>query len=318
MFAQGSRRSFLQFGLAAAGMAITPRWVTAQAANSQQKSAAQDDPSGIPVKSTKLADNVYLLQGAGGNLALQTGSDGLLLIDASYAPAVPRIREAIAALVPTAPPAPSQLINTHWHGDHTGGNEGMHAAGFSILAHRQTRDRLSHAQVMKLFHRTVPPSPAGALPTQVFDSTMTIYRNGDTLDLVHFAPAHTDSDIYVHFKNANVLHLGDIWFNGMYPFIDEGTGGNIDGMIDGSKQGLDLADSSTKIIPGHGPLGTRDDLAAYHEMLSAVRENIASLKKQGLTEQEALAKKPTADFDAKWGKGFMAPEVFAGIVYRTI
>lgn len=313
-----SRRSFLQFGLSAAGAALAPHWLLAQATNAQRSAAAQDNPATVPVKPTKLADNVYLLQGAGGNMALQTGSDGLLLIDASFAPAVPRIREAIAALVPAAPSAPSQLINTHWHGDHTGGNEGMHAAGFSILAHRQTRDRLSHTQVMKLFHSTVNPSPVGALPTQIFDNAMTLFRNGDTLDLVHFAPAHTDSDIYIHFKNANVLHLGDIWFNGMYPFIDEGTGGNIDGMITGSKQGLDLADSATKIIPGHGPLGTRDELAAYHEMLSAVREKVAGLKKQGLSEQEALARKPTAEFDAKWGKGFMAPDVFAGIVYRTV
>lgn len=318
MVSIASRRSFLQFGLSAAGAALAPRWALAQAANAQHSATAQDDPGKVAVKSTRLADNVYLLQGVGGNMVLQTGSDGLLLIDASYAPAVPRIREAIAALVPAAPSAPSQLINTHWHQDHTGGNEGMHAAGFSILAHRQTRDRLSHPQVMKLFHRTVDPSPAGALPTQVFDSTMTVFRNGDTLDLVHFAPAHTDSDIYIHFKDANVLHLGDIWFNGMYPFIDEGTGGNIDGMIAGSKQGLALADSATKIVPGHGPLGTRDELAAYHEMLSAVREKVAGLKKQGLSEQEALGKKPTAEFDAKWGKGFMAADVFAGIVYRTV
>ncbi len=313
-----SRRSFLQLGLGAAGAALASRWTLPQAASAQQNAAAQDDPGKVPVKSTRLGDNVFLLQGVGGNMALQTGSDGLLLIDASYAPAVPRIREAIASLVPAAPSAPSQLINTHWHQDHTGGNEGLHDAGFAILAHRQTRDRLSHAQEMKLFHRTVGPSPAGALPTQVFDSSMTVFRNGDTLDLVHFAPAHTDSDIYIHFKNANVLHLGDIWFNGMYPFIDEGTGGNIDGMIAGSRLALELADSTTKIIPGHGPLGTKQELTAYHEMLSAVREKVALLKKQGLSEQEALAKKPTAEFDAKWGKGFMAPDVFVGIVYRTV
>lgn len=312
MVASASRRSFLQFGLMAAGAAFTPGFAKVVAAQ------GSPDPATTPVKSTKLADNVYLLQGVGGNMILQTGSDGLLLIDSSYAPAVPRIREAIAALVPAPPSTPSLLINTHWHGDHTGGNEGIHEAGFTILAHRQTRDRLSHTQVMKLFKRTVNPSPAGALPTQVFDETLTIYRNGDTLDLRHFTPAHTDSDIHIHFQNANVLHLGDIWFNGFYPFIDEGTAGNIDGMIKGSKEGLALAASDTKIVPGHGPLGTKAELQEYHDMLTAVREKIAALKKQGLTEQEALAKKPTAEFDAKWGKGFMAPDVFAGIVYRTV
>jgi glyoxylase-like metal-dependent hydrolase (beta-lactamase superfamily II) len=299
--------------LTAAGAAFTPRWIAAQ----PLLAAAQDDPGTVPVKSVKLADNLYLLQGVGGNMALQTGPDGLLLIDASYAAAVPRIREAIASLAP-ASAAPSLLINTHWHGDHTGGNEGLHAAGFSILAHRQTRDRLSHTQEMKLFHRTVPPSPASALPTQVFDSTLTLYRNSDTLNLAHFAPAHTDSDISIHFTQSNVLHLGDVWFNGMYPFIDEGTGGNIDGMISGSKQALSLADSATKIIPGHGPLGAKSDLAAYHEMLSTVRDKVAAFKKQGLSEQETAAKKPTAEFDAQWGKGFMSADVFTGIVYRTV
>lgn len=314
MIPQASRRSFLQYGLGVAAASMAPRWMMGE----PLLAFAQDDPGATPVKSTKLAENLYLLQGAGGNMALQTGADGLLLIDASYAPAVPRIREAIAALAPTAVSAPSLLINTHWHGDHTGGNEGMHAAGFSILAHRLTRDRLSHVQEMKLFHRTVQPSPAAALPTAVFDSTMTIFRNGDTLNLEHFAPAHTDTDISIHFADANVLHMGDVWFNGIYPFIDEGTGGNIDGMIAGAKRGLDLADSKTKIIPGHGPLGTRDELAVTHDMLAAIREKVAALKKQGLSEQETAAKKPTAEFDAKWGKGFMAPDVFTGIVYRTV
>jgi cyclase len=308
------RRSFLQYGLGAAAVTLAPRWMMAE----PMLAFAQDDPGATQVKPTKLAENLYLLQGAGGNMALQIGPDGLLLIDASYAPAVPRIREAIAALAPTAVAAPSLLINTHWHGDHTGGNEGMHAVGFSILAHRLTRDRLSHVQEMKLFHRTVQPSPAAALPTAVFDSTMAIFRNGDTLNLEHFAPAHTDTDISIHFAEANVLHMGDVWFNGMYPFIDEGTGGNIDGMIAGAKRGVELADDKTKIIPGHGPLGTRDELAATHEMLAAIREKVAALKKQGLSEQETAAKKPTAEFDAKWGKGFMSPDAITGIVYRTV
>ncbi len=312
MVASTSRRSFLQFGLTAAGAALAPRWATAAAVQ------GSDDPATVQVKSTKLGDNVYLLQGVGGNMILQTGSEGLLLIDASYAPAVPRIRETIASLVPTPPSAPSLLINTHWHGDHTGGNEGMHEAGFTILAHRQTRDRLSHTQVMKLFHRTVQPSPPGALPSQIFDDTFSIFRNGDTLNLQHFSPAHTDSDIYIHFQNANVLHVADIWFNGMYPFIDEGTKGNIDGMIKASKEALALAASDTKIVPGHGPLGTKAELQQYHDMLAAVREKVAVLKKQGLSEQEALAKKPTAEFDSKWAKGFMSPDAFAGIVYRTV
>lgn len=313
MQSAASRRSFLQFGLTAAAASLLPRWALAQAHGS-----GQYDPATLPVKPTKLADNLYLLQGAGGNMALQFGPDGLLLIDSSFAPAVPRIREAIAALVPAPPAAPSLLVNTHWHGDHTGGNEGMHAAGYTILAHRQTRQRLSTTQTMKLFNRTIPPSPAGALPTQVFDETFTLFRNGDTVDMVHYAPAHTDTDITLTFGSANVVHMGDLWFNGIYPVIDESTGGNIHGMIAASAKALTLVDANTKIIPGHGPLGDKAQLQAFHDMLSGVRDKVAALKQAGLSEQEAVAKKPTADFDSKWGQGIVNADVLTGIVYRTL
>ena len=230
----------------------------------------------------------------------------------------PRIREAIAALVPAPPAAPSLLVNTHWHGDHTGGNEGMHAAGYTILAHRNTRQRLSTTQTVKLFGATIPPSPAAALPTQVFDTTTTLYRNGDTLNLVYIPPAHTDTDIWIAFESANVLHTGDLWFNGIYPVIDESTGGSIGGMIAAGDRILAQAGPATKIIPGHGPLGSRADFQTFHDMLKTVRDKVAALKSKGLTEQETIVQKPTADLDATWGKGFMKPEVFLGIVYRTL
>ena len=214
--------------------------------------------------------------------------------------------------------APFALINTHWHGDHTGGNEGMHAAGFTIFAHQNTRERLSTPQTMKLFHSTTPAAPAGAWPTVTFEDALNVWRNGDALDLVHFAPAHTDTDIYIHFHKANVLHVGDIWFNGMYPFIDEGTGGSIGGMIRAAEKALAVADNDTKIIPGHGPLGTKADFQKYHDMLSAIRDKVAALKAAGASEAGGLAKKPTAEFDAAWAKGFMNADAFTGIVYRTL
>ncbi|MGA3373079.1 MAG: MBL fold metallo-hydrolase [Terracidiphilus sp.] len=314
-----NRRNFLGWSVAAGAAAMAPRWMAAQSAPAAKPAAGpHDDAATTPVKATKLYDNLYLLQGVGGNMALQTGGDGNLLIDASYAPAVPRIREAIAALTPESASAPGILVNTHWHGDHTGGNEGLHSAGFTIFAHRQTRARLSTPQTMKLFHRVVPASPAGALPTVTFDSEFTIWRNGDTLDLVHFDPAHTDSDIYIYFHKADVLHVGDIWFNGMYPFIDEGTGGSIDGMIRAGEKALAVAGDNTKIIPGHGPLGSKAELQKFHDMLAAVRDKVAALKAAGLSEEEAIAKKPTAEFDTVWGKGFMSPDTFTGIVYRTL
>jgi glyoxylase-like metal-dependent hydrolase (beta-lactamase superfamily II) len=310
-----NRRNFLQLGLTAGAAAMLPRWMNAQATPAANVAAGPDQAATTPIKTTRLGDNLFLLQGVGGNMALQTGAEGNVLIDASYAPAVPRIIEAIAA---QSKAAPFVLINTHWHGDHTGGNEGLHAAGFTIVAHKNTRKRLSEPQSMKMFHREVPPSPAGALPTVTFDDAMQLFHNNDALDLVHFAPAHTDTDIYVHFHKADVIHLGDIWFNGIYPFIDEGTGGSIGGMIRACDKALAVAGSNTKLIPGHGPLGAKAEFQKYREMLAAVRDNMAALKKAGASEQEAVAKKPTVEFDAAWGKGFMSPDAFAGIVYRTL
>ena len=311
-----NRRNFLQIGLTAGAAAMLPRALRAQTAPASA-SAAQPhaDAANIPIKTTKLYDNVYLLQGQGGNMALQTGSEGNVLIDASFAPAVPRILEAIGSVSNDAPFA---LINTHWHGDHTGGNEGMHAAGYTIFAHQNTRERLSKPQTMKIFHSTTPASPAGAWPTVTFEDALNIWRNADALDLVHLAPAHTDTDIYIHFHKANVLHVGDIWFNGMYPFIDEGTGGSIGGMIRAAEKVLTVANSDTKIIPGHGPLGTKAEYQSFHDMLSKVRDKVAALKAAGASEQETIAKKPTAEFEATMAKGFMNADTFTGIVYRTL
>ena len=311
-----NRRNFLQLGLAASAAAMLPRSMNAQATTASG-SAAQPHASAAttPIKITKLYDNIYLLQGQGGNMALQTGSEGNILIDASFAPAVPRILEAIAAVSKDAPFA---LINTHWHGDHTGGNEGIHAAGYTIFAHQNTRERLSTPQTMKLFHSTTPAAPVGAWPTITFADTLHIWRNGDALDLVHLAPGHTDTDIYIHFQKANVLHAGDVWFNNFYPVIDEGSGGSIGGMIRAAEIVLAVAGSDTKIIPGHGPLGTKVEYQSFHDMLAAVRDKVATLKASGASEQEAIAKKPTADFDAVWGKGFIKPDIFTGVVYRTL
>jgi cyclase len=316
MLERMNRRNFMQLSVAASAAVMAPRWVNAQTAPAPAKAAPPPAADhSIPVKTTKLYDNVYLLQGAGGNMALQTGLEGNILIDASFAPAVPRILEAIATVSHDRADA---LINTHWHGDHTGGNEGLHAAGFTICAHQNTRQRLSTPQTMKMFHSTVPAAPAGALPAITFEDTMHVWRNGDSLDLVHFDPAHTDTDIYIHFHKADVLHVGDIFFNGVYPFIDEGTGGSIGGMILAVEKALSVAGADTKIIPGHGPLAAKSDLQQYHDMLSTVRDKVATLKNAGASEQEAVAKKPTAEFDATKSASFVNPDLFTGIVYRTL
>jgi glyoxylase-like metal-dependent hydrolase (beta-lactamase superfamily II) len=312
-----NRRSFLQFGAMTAATTLAPRWMKAQSASLpdrvlQGRAAALN----APITTTKLYDNVYLLlNGVGGNMALQTGPEGNILVDSSFSTAVSKVREAIAAVSHDAPDA---LINTHWHYDHTDGNEGLHAAGFTIFAHRKTRERMSTPQTIPLFHLVMPASPSAALPSITFDDSMHAWHNGDSLDLVHFDPAQTDTDIYIHFNNANVLHMGDTWFNGMYPFIDEATGGTIGGMIGAAAKGLAVADNSTKIIPGHGPLGSKVDLQKSHDMLSAIRDKVAAIKTAGANEQEAVAKKPTAEFDSAWAKGMLNGDVFTGIVYRTL
>ncbi len=312
-----NRRSFLQLGALAGTASLAPRWLKAQALTLpdrvlQGRAAALN----APIKTTKLYDNLYLLSNdVGGNMALQTGPEGNILVDSNFVTAVAKYREAIAQVSHDAPDA---LINTHWHYDHTDGNEALHAAGFAIFAHSRTRERMSASQPIPFFKLVMPASPAAALPSITFDESMHAWHNGDSLDLVHFDPAHTDTDIYVHFHNANVLHTGDIWFNNRYPFIDEATGGNIGGMIKGAEKALAIADQGTKIIPGHGPLGSKADLQKYRDVLAAIRDKVAALKAAGMSEQEAIAKKPTADFDDAWGKGFMNGDLFTGIVYRTI
>ena len=318
MTAGFNRRSFLQMGTAATAAALAPRWAFPQAAQPAPATdrLAQMRAAGAstPIKTTKLYDNIWLLQGAGGNMAVQTGKDGNILIDSSFATAVPHIKEAIAGVSSDAPHA---LVNTHWHVDHVDGNEGMHAAGFLVFAHDKTKVRMSEPAEMKLFHLTIPAYPAGAIPSHTFADTLKHDHNGDSIELVHYDPAHTDTDIYIHFQNADVLHVGDIFFNKTYPFIDEGTGGSIGGTIAAAQKSLTLAGEKTKVIPGHGPLGDKADLKKYIDMLSAVRDKVASLKKSGASEQEVVAKKPTAEFDSDWLRNG-TPDMFVGIVYRTV
>ena len=309
------RRRFLSLAAAAGAASLMPRTIVGQTAIPERIAQGRILAAKTPVTTTRLADNVYLLQGFGGNMVLQTGSQGNLLIDSSFSTSVGKVLAAIHAV---SQDAPHTLINTHWHYDHTDGNEGMHAAGFTILAHSKTKERLSTTQFIPFFHMTVPPDPAGSLPTITFDETKLIAHNGDVLDLAHYDPAHTDTDIYIRFHRADVLHVGDIFFNGIYPFIDEASMGNIGGMISASEKALSLAGANTRIVPGHGPLADKPQLQAYHEMLVTVRERVAKLKNSGASEQEAVAKKPTADFDATWGKGTFNGDAFTGLVYRTL
>ena len=263
-----------------------------------------------------LRRNISVLLGPGGNIAVLTGADGKLLVDAEIVTAQSNVATALASV--NADPI-KQLINTHWHFDHTGGNEWLHQAGASILAHENTRKRLSVDTRVEGWVYTFPAAPAGAIPTTVFQDEHTVHANGSTLALKYYGPAHTDSDISVHFTEADVLHVGDTFWNRNYPFIDYSTGGSIDGQIRAAEANLAKVSATTLVIPGHGAITTgKADLTLFRDVLTEAREKVAKLKKQGRTLDEVIAAKPTAAYDAEWGQGFQTPKTFLGWVYQGV
>lgn len=276
---------------------------------------AQQSMENVQIKATEITDSVYMLTGRGGNLGLSVGDDGAFLVDDQYAPLTDKILAAIAKI--TDKPI-KFVVNTHWHGDHTGGNENMGKAGAIVVAHENVRKRMSVEQFNAVFNRTTPASPKGALPVVTFTDAVTFHWNGDDINAFHVDPAHTDGDAIIHFKNANVIHMGDTYFNGMYPYIDVSAGGSINGLIAAVDRVIAKANDNTKIIPGHGPLSNRSELKAYRNVLSTMRDRVAKLIKEGKSKEEVVAAKPTADHDAKWGGGFMKPDVWVGILYTSL
>jgi glyoxylase-like metal-dependent hydrolase (beta-lactamase superfamily II) len=256
-----------------------------------------------------------MLIGSGGNIALSTGPDGSVLVDTQYAPLNAKILAAVRAAGGTDV---KYVINTHWHGDHTGGNEPLGDAGAVIIAHNNVLTRLSTEQFMAAFNQTIPPSPAAARPVITFPTRTTFHLNGNVVNVVHVENAHTDGDSIVHFTNANVIHTGDTYMKDAYPFIDVSSLGSIDGFIASSEAVLARSDASTKIIPGHGAVANKADLQRFHDMLVKVRGNIQTLIEQGRTEDEVVAAKPTAEFDAAWGGGFMNAENFTRFAYQSL
>jgi glyoxylase-like metal-dependent hydrolase (beta-lactamase superfamily II) len=210
------------------------------------------------------------------------------------------------------------VVNTHYHGDHTGGNENMGEAGALLVAHENVRKRMAAGTFMEAFNRQVEPAPEGALPVVTFTDAASFHWNGEEIRIFFVGPAHTDGDSIIHFVNADVFHMGDTLFNGMYPFIDVSAGGRIDGMIAAMDRVLEVATEKTRIIAGHGPVATKADLQVNRDMLAQVRDRIAKLKTEGKTTEEIVAAKPTADLDAKWGGGFMQPDVWVGLVVESM
>lgn len=276
---------------------------------------AQQDMSKVVIESQKVAEGVYMLTGAGGNIGVSVGEDGIVMIDDQFQELTPRIQEALAKL---SPKPVRFVINTHWHFDHTGGNENMGKAGAVILAHGNVRKRMSTNQLVKMFNREVPASPRIALPVVTFESDVTVHYNDEELYVFHVDNAHTDGDGLILFRKANVLHTGDTLFNGFYPFIDVDSGGSIDGMIASADKVLGMVNEQTKIIPGHGPLATPEDLRAFRNMLTKLRNNVAELIRQGKTLEQTIEAAPTKDLDAEWGDGFLKPEQIAQMVYMDL
>jgi glyoxylase-like metal-dependent hydrolase (beta-lactamase superfamily II) len=277
--------------------------------------AQMPSPEETEVKVAELSDNIYMLMGLGGNIALSTGPDGAFIVDDELKPMSAKLKAAIA----TVSPAPVKMVfNTHWHFDHAGGNEFFAGDGALIVAHDNVRQRMSATQFSTFFNSETPPSPDAALPVITFDNTATFYLNGQTIKAMHVPPAHTDGDSILIFEEANVMHLGDVFFNGMYPFIDINSGGSIAGMLEAIELIMPLLNEETKIIPGHGPAADVDDLRSYQSMLSLVSARIQVLINEGKTKEQVVALRPSFNFDEDWGWQFLPGDKWVGLIYDSL
>lgn len=268
----------------------------------------------IQIRTVPISRGLAMLMGAGGNMAVSYGTDATFLVDDQFAPLTPKIVAAIAAL--TAKPT-RYVVNTHFHGDHSGGNENFGNAGAVIVAHENVRRRMSTEQFSKLFNRTTPAAPQVALPTVTFTDQVTLYQNGENISVFHVNAAHTDGDAIVWFRASNAVHMGDTFFRERYPFIDVDGGGSIEGLVAAVDRVLAGIDNDTKVIPGHGELSTKADLAEYRRVIATARDRVKKLIAEGKSLEQAVAAKPLAEFDAKWGGGFIKPDVFLRLLYAS-
>ncbi len=277
--------------------------------------AQEDRFSKVKIEATDLGGGVYMMTGSGGNLGLSTGADGAFLIDDQFAPLSEKIKAKIATLSETSV---RFLVNTHWHGDHAGGNANFGKDGAIIVAHNNVRKRLSTDQFMKAFNREVKAAPAAAWPVITFADEISFYQNSQSIHIFHVSNAHTDGDAMIYFENADVLHMGDVFFNKMYPYIDIGSNGSINGVIAAQERALAMITDDTKIIPGHGPLASKADLESTLAMLKAVRTTVLKTITEGKSADEAVAADPLFEFNEQWGKGFINPERMVRGVYADL
>jgi cyclase len=287
----------------------------ALAAGVDVANAQGQDFSKVQIKTTDLGHNTYMLEGSGGNMTVIVGSDGVILVDGEFAPLHDKIKEAIAKV--TDQPV-RYLVNTHFHGDHTGGNAPFSKDGATVVSHVNVKNRLAEGTVNGLTGSKTKPVDADALPSKTYTTSLTLQVKGRTAQLRHVANAHTDGDTYVWIPDANVLATGDILTLGRYPNIDFANGGNIKGMIAGTEAYLKLANAQTKIVPGHGSLADKATLSQYHDMLVTVRDRMQQLIDQGKSEADAIAARPYADFDKQVGANDQSSQNFIRVVYHSL
>ncbi|WP_375293067.1 MBL fold metallo-hydrolase [Ensifer sp. ENS10] len=314
-----SRRGFCLCCMAASTFAATGGWLSPRQVFAKSQSIVdmiRDAAAKTPINVHKMRAGVSILEGSGGNIAVLTGADGKVLIDGGITASRPRLLEALAGL---GKEPIRHLINTHWHFDHTDGNEWLNGEGAAILAHENTRKHLMEVVKVEDWDFEFPRPPLAAVPSETVGDEMSLKLDKSTLMLKHHPNAHTDGDISVSFGEADIVHTGDLYWNGIYPFIDYSTGGGIDGTIKAVEDILSKVTAETIVIPGHGqPLSKKSELDDYRTMLVDIRGNVAKLKAEGKPIDEVIAAKPTAAFDAKWGQFVISPEFFTRLVYHGV
>jgi cyclase len=274
---------------------------------------AQTDYSKVEIKATKISGNVYMLEGAGGNIGVSVGPDGILIVDDQFAPLADKIKAALKTL---GEGKLKFILNTHWHGDHTGGNA-QFGRDAPIIAHDNVRKRLSTEQRSEIFKQTTPPSPKEALPVITFDQSLSVHFNGEEIKVIHYPHGHTDGDSVIFFTTSNVVHLGDDFFAGRFPFVDLESGGSVQGLIKNIEEIIPKIPAGARLIPGHGPISGVEELKAYHRMLvettALVQKQMAAKKPLDQIKKEGLP----AEWKS-WGEGFVKTDLWIEIVYRSL
>jgi len=275
--------------------------------------SAQDKP--VEFTTFQLSDTVYMLKGRGGNVGISTGEDGLYIIDDQLRPITSQLLQAIRK-VSNKPIR--FVINTHYHADHVGGNEALGETGTVVIAHDNIRKRMTTEQVSIFRQETTPPYPKGALPILTFNDRMSLHLNGETATAYYVANGHTDGDSIIHFPVSNVIHMGDMFFNGLYPYVDLDAGGSMQGLIEAADLALSMADETTRIIPGHGPLGMTEDLKNYRDYLVEASTNVQELIDKAMNLEQIIAAKPTSQWDEELGKTWITPAQFVTFIYNSL